>query len=116
MTEAASIVVFTEHLDQSVAFDRSLGVPLEDEDHSDGFIHAAGEMGGVHVAVLPSSAPGGAAGWRAAGSTFVGLRVPSLDAVMAALELLAPKCSAVTRTASGAAASSWPTQSAGRSR
>jgi lactoylglutathione lyase len=89
MTEVASIVVFTEHLEQSVAFYRSLGVPLEDEDHGDGFVHAAGEMGGVHVAVLPASAPGNAAGWRAAGSTFVGLWVPSLDAAMAALEPLA---------------------------
>jgi catechol 2,3-dioxygenase-like lactoylglutathione lyase family enzyme len=88
MTEVASIVVFTEHLEQSVAFYRALGLPLEDEDHGDGFLHAAGDMGGVHVAVLPASAPGSAAGWRAAGSTFAGFWVPSLEAVMAALEPL----------------------------
>jgi catechol 2,3-dioxygenase-like lactoylglutathione lyase family enzyme len=86
MTEVASIVVFTEHLHRSVAFYRALGVPLEDEDHGDGFLHAAGELGGVHVAVLPASAPGGSGEWRAGGSTFVGLWVPSLDAAMAALE------------------------------
>jgi lactoylglutathione lyase len=88
MTELASIVIFTERLEQSVAFYRSLGVPLEDEDHGDGFVHAAGEMGSVHVAVLSAAAPGGGAGWRAAGSTFVGLWVPSLAEAMAALETI----------------------------
>jgi catechol 2,3-dioxygenase-like lactoylglutathione lyase family enzyme len=88
MTEVASIVVFTEHLERSVAFYRALGVPLADEDHGDGFRHAAGDMGGVHVAVFPASAPGSGTSWRAAGSTFVGLWVPSLDAATAALEPL----------------------------
>ena len=88
MTELASIVIFTERVEQSVAFYGSLGVPLEDENHGDDFVHAAGEMGAVHVAVLPASAPGGAAGWRAAGSTFVCLWVSSLDEAMAALEPL----------------------------
>jgi lactoylglutathione lyase len=86
MTELASIVVFTERLDQTLAFYRALGFPLDDEDHGDGYVHAAGEMGGVHVAVFPAGGPGNAAEWRAAGSTFVGLWVPSLEAAMSALE------------------------------
>jgi lactoylglutathione lyase len=86
MTELASIVIFTERLEESVAFYRCLGFPLDDEDHGDGFVHAAGEMGAVHVAVLPASAPGDTAAWRAAGSTFVGLWVSSLDEAMAAVE------------------------------
>jgi len=87
MTELASIVVFTEYLDRTVAFYRALGVPLEDEDHGDGFVHAAGEMGDVHVAVFPASVPG-STGWRAGGSTFVGFWVASLEAAMSALEPL----------------------------
>jgi lactoylglutathione lyase len=88
MTELASIVVFTEQLDQTVAFYRALGFPLDDEDHGDGYVHAAGEMGSVHVAVFPADDPGNAAEWRTAGSTFVGLWVPSLEAAMSALEAL----------------------------
>jgi lactoylglutathione lyase len=88
MTELASIVVFTEHLEQTVTFYRALGFPLDDEDHGDGFVHAAGEMGDVHVAVFPAAAPGSTAGWRTAGSTFVGLWVPSLEAATSALEPL----------------------------
>jgi predicted enzyme related to lactoylglutathione lyase len=88
MAEIASIVVFTEHLQRSVAFYRALGVPLEDEDHGDGLVHAAGDMNGVHVAVLPASSAGAAGRWTAAGSTFVGLWVPSLDAALAALQPL----------------------------
>ena len=91
MTELASIVVFTEDLEQTVAFYRAIGFPLDDEDHGDGFVHAAGEMGDVHVAVLPAASPGSTAGWRAAGSTFVGLWVPSLEAVTSALEPLGVK-------------------------
>jgi lactoylglutathione lyase len=87
MTEVASIVVFTEHLDQTVAFYRALGVPLDDEDHGDGFGHAAGDMNGIHVAVLPATTPGHT-GWRAAGSTFVGVWVPSLEETAAELERL----------------------------
>lgn len=88
MTEVASIVLFTGHLQRSVAFYRALGVPLEDEDHGDGDVHAAGDMNGVHVAVLPASSAGASGGWKAAGSTFVGLWVQSLEAALAALEPL----------------------------
>lgn len=88
MTELASIVVFTEHLDRTVAFYRALGVPLADEDHGDGFVHAAGEMGDVHVAVFPASEPGSTGDWRGGGTTFVGLWVSSLEAVVAAVEAL----------------------------
>lgn len=87
MTEVASIVVFTEHLDRAVAFYRALGFPLEDEDHGDGFGHAAGDMGGIHVAVVPATGPG-QTGWRAAGSTFVGVWVPSLEEATASVERL----------------------------
>ena len=88
MTELASIVVFTEKGEEAVAFYRALGVALEDEDHGDGVVHAAGEVGDVHVAVLPAAASGASPGWRQGGSTFVGFWVSSLEATMTALEPL----------------------------
>jgi lactoylglutathione lyase len=84
----ASIVVFTGQPERSVAFYRALGVPLEDEDHGDGEVHAAGEVDGVHVAVLPAVTPGSSPGWRAAGSTFTGFWVGSIEEVLATLEPL----------------------------
>jgi catechol 2,3-dioxygenase-like lactoylglutathione lyase family enzyme len=88
VTGVASIVVFTGQLERAVAFYRALGVPLEDEDHGDGEIHSAGDVGGVHVAVYPGAAPGSSPGWRAAGSTFTGFWVNSLETVLAALKPL----------------------------
>jgi predicted enzyme related to lactoylglutathione lyase len=88
VTEVASIVVFTEQVEETVAFYRALGVPLEDEDHGEGDVHAAGEMAGVHVAVVAASATGGGTPWRSTGSTFIGFWVESLEATMAAVERL----------------------------
>jgi hypothetical protein len=85
MTEVASIVVFSEQPERTSAFYRALGVVLEDEDHGDGVIHAAGEVGGVHVAVLPAVTAGRTPGWRAGGSTFAGFWVASLDSTAGAL-------------------------------
>jgi lactoylglutathione lyase len=86
MTEVASIAVFTEHLAETTAFYRALGLRLEDEDHGDGAVHAAVDVAGVHVAVFPASGASGivAPGWRAGGSTFVGFWVPSLEAAVRA--------------------------------
>jgi predicted enzyme related to lactoylglutathione lyase len=86
VTEVASIVVFTDRVEESVAFYRALGVPLEDEDHGEGDVHAAGEAGGVHVAVVAASAPRGGTAWRSAGSTFIGFWVESLEATLTALD------------------------------
>ena len=58
MAELASVVLFSDHLDETIAFYRALGVPLEDEDHGDGVLHAAGEMGDVHFAVLAAGQTG----------------------------------------------------------
>lgn len=82
------MVVFSEHLEETVAFYETLGVPLHSEDHGDGNMHAAGDLGAVHIAVLPASAPGGRLGWRQAGSSFVGFYVTSLEETIATLALL----------------------------
>jgi hypothetical protein len=59
VTEVASIVVFTERVEETVAFYRALGVPLGHEDHGNGAVHTAGEVGDVHIAVVPAPVPGG---------------------------------------------------------
>jgi predicted enzyme related to lactoylglutathione lyase len=88
VTEVASIVLLTEHPEQTVAFYRALGIPLSDEDHGDGVAHAAADVGGVHVAVIASSVPGNSPGWHVGGSTFVGFWVPSLENVRTDVEAL----------------------------
>lgn len=89
MTEVASIVVFSDRLGETVSFYRALGVPLVEEDHGDGIVHAAGDMSGVHMAVFEAKGPCSNRGWRAAGSTFVGFWVVSLEATLEALSALA---------------------------
>jgi lactoylglutathione lyase len=88
VAELASLVLFSDHLAENIAFYRALGVPLEDEDHGDGVTHAAGELGDVHVAVLASERAGAEQGWRQGGTTFVGLWVPSLEDAGAAVAAL----------------------------
>ncbi len=48
-------------------------------------MHAAGDVGGVHVAVLAATRKESSPPWRCGGTTFVGLWVPSLDAASPAL-------------------------------
>ncbi|MGH8980738.1 MAG: VOC family protein [Acidimicrobiales bacterium] len=86
MSEVSSIVLFAADPTRTIAFYRALGVNLEEEDHGDGVLHAATDVGDVHFAVFPGSDDAGAEppapGWRASGGTFVGFYVPSLaDAV-----------------------------------
>ena len=85
MVEVASIVVFSDWPAETVSFYRALGVPLVDEDHGDGALHAAAEVGGVHLAVFPSDEGGASPPWRAGGSTFVGFWVSSLETAVEAL-------------------------------
>jgi len=83
--EVSSVVVMTGQVESCVAFYRALGVPLEDEDHGDGLLHAAADIGDVHFAVVPGAGVGRSPGYREAGSSFVGFWVPSLEAAETAL-------------------------------
>ncbi len=85
MPDVSSIVLFSVHPERIIAFYRSVGIEFEDEDHGDGLVHAAADVGDVHVAVLPAPDGGVAPGWRAGGSIFVGFYVDSLDETVAAL-------------------------------
>ena len=87
----ASAVFFSGQLERCTAFYKALGVPLQDEDHGDGFVHAAADLDGVHVAVFPAADSGRGPAHRTAGSVFLGFWVPSLDAALEALEPLGLK-------------------------
>lgn len=86
MTEFASLVLFSGRVKETVAFYKTLGVPLTDEDHDDGPVHYAADINGIHFAVYDAGerdiiAPA----WRDPGSSFPGFYVDSLEAVEAAL-------------------------------
>ena len=71
-----------------LTWESRLGAPLQDEDHGDGFVHAAGELDGVHIAVFPAATEDRSPAHRAAGSTFLGFWVPSLEVAMDTLRPL----------------------------
>jgi lactoylglutathione lyase len=89
VTEFASLVLFSDSPDRTADFYRALGVDLSGEDHGDGHVHYATDVGGVHVAVLDADHPAaGSLGYRQAGSSFAGFYVESLESAVAALERL----------------------------
>ena len=79
MTELASLVLFASDVDAAARFYRAVGVPLEDEDHGEGSVHFAAELGDVHFALYPAKGPGRAPERRTAGASFPGVYVESLD-------------------------------------
>lgn len=79
MTEFASLVLFTSDVDAAVRFYRAVGVPLAEEDHGEGPVHFAAELGDVHFALYPAPHPGRAPARRSAGASFAGVYVESLD-------------------------------------
>jgi len=85
MTQIASLVLYAASPAATAAFYRSLGLELEDEDHGEGPVHFAAELGPVHFAIYPAEGPGRAPERRCGGSVFPGFYVPSLDRVAEAL-------------------------------
>ena len=79
MTELASLVLFSADVEATGRFYRAVGVVFADEDHGEGPVHLAAELGDVHFALYPATAPGRAPERRSAGSSFPGIWVDSLD-------------------------------------
>lgn len=77
----SSVVLFAADADQTASFYRALVVPLTGERHEGGPQHLATELGDVHFAIYQAESEGRAPARRAAGSTFVGFYVSSLDEV-----------------------------------
>jgi lactoylglutathione lyase len=85
VTEIASLVLFAADVDKTADFYRAIGLELEHEDHGEGPVHCATELGGVHFAIYPTEVSGRAPARRAAGSSFPGFCVGALDDVTASL-------------------------------
>jgi lactoylglutathione lyase len=88
VTEFASLVLFTSDVEAAARFYRAIGVPLEDEDHGEGPVHFAAEIGGVHFALYPAYVSGRAPERRSGGSSFPGVYVESLDDALREVQAL----------------------------
>jgi lactoylglutathione lyase len=85
MTEMASLVLYAADPGTTAAFYRAIDLELGAEDHGEGPVHLATELGPVHFAVYPAEAPGRAGERRSGGSFFPGFYVESLDRAVEAL-------------------------------
>jgi predicted enzyme related to lactoylglutathione lyase len=85
VTEMASLVLFAADIDKTAEFYRAIGLELEHEDHGEGPVHFAMELGGVHFAIYPTDVSGRAPARRAAGDSFPGFYVAALDDVTESL-------------------------------
>ena len=73
-----ALIMYASDLKKTVEFYRKLGVPLETEEHEEGPLHYACELGHAHVAVYESK-PGAALMRGFGGASQFGLRVDSLE-------------------------------------
>jgi lactoylglutathione lyase len=85
VTEIASLVLFAADVSKTERFYRAIGLELEREDHGEGPVHFAAELGGVHFAIYPTEMGGRAPALRAAGGSFPGFYVAALDEVTESL-------------------------------
>jgi lactoylglutathione lyase len=85
VTEISSLVLFAADLDKTAEFYRAIGLELEHEDHGEGPVHFAMELGGVHFAIYPTEQNGRAPARRSAGSSLPGFYVAALDEVTGSL-------------------------------
>jgi lactoylglutathione lyase len=88
VTEIASLVLFAADVNTTADFYRAIGLELEHEDHGEGPVHFATELGGVHFAIYPTDVRGRAPARRAVGSSFPGFYVAALDEVTESLRQL----------------------------
>lgn len=65
--------------ERTAAFYRALGVDLEHEEHDDGPVHYAAELGPVQLAIYAAESAGRAPTRRAGGGCFAGFYVDALD-------------------------------------
>jgi len=83
--ELGALILFANQLEETVAFYRALGLPLEEDPHDEGPLHFACALGPTHFAVFQGG-PGTPPPFRAAGGVTPGIAVPSLATALAAVE------------------------------
>lgn len=82
-----SLVYWTSRLDACRAFYEALGLEFADEEHEEGPLHVACEVGDVHFAIYEGP-PGEAPNKRQGGAALIGFKVDDVDAVFARLRSL----------------------------
>ncbi len=90
VTDVGALILFTDKLEALVEFYTAIGVPLELEQHDDGPLHHACELGLTHFAIFESSS-GAAAEFRSGGSSFPGFTVNSLEDALEAAKSVNPE-------------------------
>lgn len=75
---------WTSQLETCRAFYEALGLVFEDEEHEEGPLHFACDVGGVHFAIYEGP-PGEAPNKGEGASSLIGFKVDDVDAVFARL-------------------------------
>jgi predicted enzyme related to lactoylglutathione lyase len=88
--ELGALILFTNRFVDAVAFYRALGAPLEEEEHDEGPVHYACEIGPVHFAIFEAAA-GDVPSHRRGGSSMPGFAVPSAQQAFEIVEELGAK-------------------------
>jgi lactoylglutathione lyase len=114
VTEVASLVLFAVEPEKTAGFYRAAGIALTNEDHGEGPVHFAAQVGSVHVAIYPAESSGRAPAARWGGSSFPGFYVDSLDAVTVELARLEAPLLSGHEEMPWVAGSSWRTQTGAR--
>jgi lactoylglutathione lyase len=83
--EIASIVLYSNKVAELANFYAAVGAALENEQHEDGPVHFAVEIGSAHFAIYQADGDSVTASHREPGEVFVGFYVDSLDAVIGAM-------------------------------
>ena len=89
-----ALVLRATKLEQVVRFYRAIGLPLKEEQHADGPLHYACELGQAHIAIYEAEANGDAPLRLNGGASMVGFRVDSVEAAFEAALRAGGKCAA----------------------
>jgi lactoylglutathione lyase len=81
-----ALILFASDIEETVAFYRVLGLPLDVDEHDDGGpLHYACELQGCHFAIFPTEGEGRAPGMRQPGASFPGFTVDAVEETVGAL-------------------------------
>lgn len=75
-----SLILFSPNPSKLVSFYRSIGLPLEEENHGDGVVHYACELEKIHIAIYPSE-QGVASNRGCGGASQIGFQVDNLNRI-----------------------------------
>lgn len=89
--EVGALVLYARDIGRTSKFYRALGIPLDYEDHGEGQVHFATELGRVHFAVYSATSGGVVPPRHSAGDSFHGFFVDSLENVRERLKAVGVK-------------------------